>query len=288
MKFVVASLMVLFSAPATWARVELSPAMRQQLMDALISGLHEQGSWSSVHAAEALIATGHGDLVLPVFSPQAELAPAPFRIGVWRILARCAATQTQRQAYVERIRAVLLNPDATDRTHAMEALAKLASPMISDNERKVVNDIAQGSSNVAPFAAWRIAEVDRDRGVDRLIELLRSSDPICRSRAADALARFRPPTDAQRTALELAIKTETADSQVRPCIIEALDGETLREYARTTTDPGALYTVIGQLSRTGTREDLDLLWKSFENANLDVRIASAFAILRICDEGKQP
>jgi hypothetical protein len=287
MKPLVASLVVMLSVPAAWADSDLLPAQRQKLMDVLIEALNQKGTWVSVHAAEALISTGNKQVVLAAFAPQAETATPPFRIGVWRILARCAATPGDRASYLERIRAVMLDPSASDRTHAVEALAKLEAPMTSDRERQAVQEIADGPTNVAPFAAWRVAQSDRQRGVDRLVELLTASDPICRCRAADALARFQPFTDGQRAALERALKKEAADAAPRQFMIEALGGPPLRDLARNSPDTGAVYTAVSQLARTGTREDLALLWKTFERDSIDVRLASAFAILRI-SEVQQP
>ena len=146
-----------------------------------------------------------------------------------------------------------------------------------------MKQIAFGPSNVAPFAAWRIAQVDKSAGLARLVELLGASDPICRCRAGDILAHFQPLTDTQHSALEMALKKEPTDSTARPYLIEAIGGEPLRELARTSPDPATIYIALSELSRTGTPDDLELLWKSFENPNLDVRVASAIAILKISD-----
>ena len=181
MKPLLASFMIVLSTNAALADAELSPAQHQKLIDILVTAMNQRGTWTSVHAGEALISVGEARIVLASFAPQTQSAAPPFRIGVWRVLARCTATSPERQGYVERIRAVALDGEATDRTHAIEALAKLESPMLDDSERRAMREIARGSSDAAPFAAWRMACVDRDEGTGRLIEMLRSGDPAIRS-----------------------------------------------------------------------------------------------------------
>jgi HEAT repeat protein len=277
------SLMLLL--PTAHASNELTPATRQKLIDALIKTMNDGEGWVTVHAAEDLIQSGIMDAPRQKFSPQAETASPPFRIGVWRILARCAASEQERNSYVERIRKVMLNNTSPDHTHSVEALTKLNAPITSDAERATINEIAFGPTNVAPFAAWRLAESDatRTKGIDRLVELLGSSDPICRARSADALSHLQANTDSVRAALQADLEKELADSLSRPLVIAALGGPPLRKLAATATDPSVQYLAIMQLSRTGTSEDAPLLWKCFDSTNLDVQAASAFALLRILD-----
>jgi HEAT repeat protein len=130
-----------------------------------------------------------------------------------------------------------------------------------------------------------LAESDatRTKGIDRLVELLGSSDPICRARSADALSHLQANTDSVRAALQADLEKELADSLSRPLVIAALGGPPLRKLAATATDPSVQYLAIMQLSRTGTSEDAPLLWKCFDSTNLDVQAASAFALLRILD-----
>ena len=142
MKSLTVGFVAIFSTTTALANVDLSPSQRQKLMDVLVGALKERGSWISVHAAEALITIGNNEPVRAAFGPQAETAEPPFRIGVWRILARSAATKEDRDAYVERIRKVMLDPSATDRTHAFEALAKVKAPFASQAERQATLDMA--------------------------------------------------------------------------------------------------------------------------------------------------
>ena len=76
-------------------------------------------------------------------------------------------------------------------------------------------------------------------------------------------------------------KNETDDSLERPYVIAALGGKPLREFAENAHDPAARAAAITQLAHVGTADDVDLLWKTFEDDSEDVRIASAFALLRI-------
>lgn len=264
---------------------ELTAADRQKLVDALTDSMNNGEGWITVHAAEDLIQLGRMDGPRKKFAPQAETASPPFRIGVWRILARCAVTEQERNAFVERIRQVMLQSDSPDRTHAVEAMTKLNAPISGDQERATIDEIAFGPTNVAPFAAWRLAEGDatRSKGIDRLVQLLGSSDPICRARSADALAHLQVNSELVRSALQSDLATEPADSVARDLVMVALGGRPLRKLAEMASDPSGQYLAIMELSRTGSADDVPLLWKSFDSANVDVRGASAFALLRILD-----
>jgi hypothetical protein len=274
--------------PSAHAADELTAADRQKLIDAIAKSMNDGQSWVSVHAPEDLIQLGMTEGPRNKFAPQAETASPPFRIGVWRILARSAATEQERSAFVERIRKVMLDDASPDHTHSVEAMTKLNAPITSEQERSAINEIAFGPTNVAPFAAWRLAESDetRAKGIDRLVQLLSSSDPICRARSADALSHLQINTEPVRSALQSDLEKEPADSLSRPIVIAALGGPPLRKLAEASSDPSVQYMAIMQLSRTGSADDAPLLWKSFDSPNLDVQSASAFALLRILDPQK--
>ena len=73
---------------------------------------------------KALLDNGESGKIVELFQPEADTAPAPYRIGVWRVLARSSIGEEQHR-YVERIRAVLHDPQAPDCVSAAESLGKL-------------------------------------------------------------------------------------------------------------------------------------------------------------------
>src|SRR5262249_8953552 len=151
-----------------------------RLMGVLEDGLNQRGTWLSVHAAEDLALLGRREPVIAAFVPQAESATPPFRIGVWRVLALSAPTPAIRDDYIQRIRGVLVDTGASDRLHAMEALAKIAAPITSDAERRHVTESAASGDGGAPFALWRLSVAGDANVPERLAELVKSSDSVTR------------------------------------------------------------------------------------------------------------
>src|SRR5262252_9509437 len=66
----------------------LTNEQRAQLERNLEHSRQGRGSWISIHAAEALITLGQSESVIKTFQPQSDTAIPPYRIGVWRVLAR--------------------------------------------------------------------------------------------------------------------------------------------------------------------------------------------------------
>src|SRR5262245_41161699 len=92
------------------------------LRDILKSGRE----WEKVHAAEALLENGYSEGVTEVFEAELGRAGPPFRIGVWRVLAKSQGNDLKAaDGYIDRIRETFLSREAPDRAHALESLAKL-------------------------------------------------------------------------------------------------------------------------------------------------------------------
>ncbi len=264
------------------ARCQLPSAQAnaQRLNAILADGLAKRGSFISVHAAEDLIALGQRDTVRNAFASQADTAPAPYRIGVWRVLARSMSDDAQRALFVERIRGALMDPKGTDRVHAMEALAKLEAPIKDAAERAEVEHIARSSDASAPFAWWRLAQAGDAQAIPALVKLVSSPDEVTQARAADALARLNVQSDEARQALRAALASASASSLARPLLIVALGGEPVRQLLNDPSAP-ARYQAAMYLSRHGTPADVAALQKQIDDDDLDVRSAAAFALSRI-------
>src|SRR5690242_20274603 len=91
---------ILFSGCRHWDCVNTE---RSQLIAQLQHEMLNQTNWLRIHAAEALLDHGQTSNIVELFKPEADTAAAPYRIGVWRVLAR-AGSGAERQAYVKRIR----------------------------------------------------------------------------------------------------------------------------------------------------------------------------------------
>ena len=255
-------------------------APRDQWIGVLTDALQARGQWTSVHAAEALLQVGESTVVRREFTPQAGDAPAPYRIGVWRVLACCAEDDSGRQRYVERIRTVSLDANARDSVYAMESLAKLNVPMRGQAELSAVERIAAGSTDAAPFAAWRLAEANEPHPTSRLTELLKSPSAVTRARAADALRHVGSRSDDVRLAVSTALAHEPIDSPARPMLVAIAGGAPLRAMLRDAS-PGARFVAAMQIAQEGGPTDAPGIERLLDDPDSDVRVAAAFALLNI-------
>ena len=280
MNLTAVAILISLATGTALADAKLSSERRAQLMDVLSGALQRRGEFSSIHAAEDLIQLGEAEQVRHVFAPQADDAPPPYRIGVWRVLARCASDDAAREQYINRIRAVMLDPSAPDTVHAMEALAKLNAPIHDSAEQKRVERVAFGEADPAPFAAWRLVQAHDSRAMHRLTELLQSQSEIARARAADVLRRLDSPATDVRQAIAAALAHEPKDSLARPMLVAAVGGSALRDMLNDST-PNARAIAAMQLAEKGDAQDSHAIEKLLSDSDRDVRIAAAYALLRI-------
>src|SRR4051812_48307882 len=97
----------------------------QDLIDLLKREMRDHKDFVRIHAAEALAEQGYGNDVADEMHADVESPVIGYRIGVWRVMATIASDEKERAKYEERVRAVLRDPTAADRVHAIETLAKL-------------------------------------------------------------------------------------------------------------------------------------------------------------------
>src|SRR5688500_5375716 len=128
------------------------PAARSQLVARLEHEMLTNQSWVRIHAAEGLLDNGESSKIAEQFRPEADIATAPYRIGVWRVLAR-ARKGAEREGYIERIRAVMRDPRATDRVSAAESLGKLKAARRTDREL-IEEWLETADDATAPFPRW--------------------------------------------------------------------------------------------------------------------------------------
>lgn len=267
----------------------MSKALRAECEKSLVDSMSDDSAWTRVRAAEALAKLGQFEEARDGLQKDAATNEPMIRIVTWRVLARAAENAEARAGFVDRIRKVLLDPAATDRTHALEALAKLREPMRSDAERKCVHDFAIGGGSDAPFALWREAQAGDVDGEKSLVELLASADVVVRLRAASILDQLSPLSHDTKAALKAALDREPSDSLAIPYLKVADNLAGARVLAADEKAPVASRTVaVSHLAETGDATDLPLLSAIVRSAAGDFRVAAAYAALRIDQRANAP
>ncbi|PQO38141.1 hypothetical protein [Blastopirellula marina] len=261
------------------AEQPFTPEIRAQCEQVLMNSLAARGEWSSVHAAEYLIRLDMTSQVLDTFRQQAENATPPFRIGVWRVLAQADPSQEARHAYVEKIRTVLLDDQATDRLHALESLAKLGIAIQSPAELKVVQRMSVPDDPGGSFALWRLYQQRPTSPIiDRLVQQLHSEDDVARLRAGFVLSQLKSLPEKARTSAAQALSEEPTDSAAYPYVASACGTAELRKL-RTSQDPSHQALAIRELATRSPEIDRSLPTALNESNPLALRQAAAFAIL---------
>ena len=157
--------------------------------EALIADWQQAKDWEQIHAAEVLIALGHGERVrTQMLAERGAREAGPSRIGVWRVLARTARDAKDRRHWVQQIETVFADPAAPDRAQAIETMAKLKEAGSPETQR-LAREWVHSDNVVHLFVArWFLVEA-HDLPVDSLMELVRSDEANSRRLGAYALAR---------------------------------------------------------------------------------------------------
>jgi SSS family solute:Na+ symporter len=263
---------------------------RQQLIHQLEQEMQANTSWVRIHAAEALIAHGVAEPVAASFAPEVNHVAPPYRMGVWRVMARAAQKPAERRKFIGQIHRVLLDANAADRLHAAESLAKLG---IADATDRSALEwwLASADDASSVFPLWlnvlSARGDDRAKTEKRLASLLESKDPVARLRAASALGRIKPRAPETLWRLNQRLASEPADSSARVYLITA----TLLQAKRNSPAAGklksqlAIYLEDGKpneqleaatvLGKCGLAKDLPALTKLLNSSEADARIGAA-------------
>src|SRR5262249_23298131 len=281
----------------TSSTASVDDALRQRATQVLRTALDREQQWIKVHAAEALLAAGDAQGVKPAF--ERELAEKsnqrPYRIGIWRVLAQAARSEDAREAWVQNIVKAFLDTDSSDRLHASETLGKLRY-RVNGDDRDAFELVARtGAGPLAANARWVLANSGRDPDIARLVELLGSDDAATRSAAAYAV-RFIPrisPAAWGRLFAATRKEPDAADADiVRASLVSAafvhapvsqqkgMFKVDVLKYARTGSADARIESCAA-LAMQGQDEDVPLLASLLDDANVDVRVAAANAILQI-------
>ena len=284
----------------------------------LVNTLHDSQGWVKVHVAEELISIGYREDIETLFLDELkQRGDSPqYRIGIWRVLSKCAENPDKRGKWVEKISRVYADPSQPDRLHAAETLAKLNVNLNDVAADQVVSDLKSQDPRMRAFVTWGISvSADPDSiNFKNLMGMLDSPEETIRRIGAYALGYGRVLPEAENKRLEEKTFSEPDDSQAKISLLKAaylfseedsfagsisVKAELLRNspaFGRT----GYFETCMG-LAERGTLNDLPFLEKVFAakvpkelavtsgdvpgvstpQDLTDIRSASAFAILRI-------
>lgn len=268
-------------------------AIRTRSLHVLRHELATTQGWVRVHAAEALIEHGHTDGIARLYTAELATATPPYRIGVWRVLARVAPTATDRAEFVDRIRAAFRDPAGPDRVHAAETLAKLGAAAATD---RVPLDawLATADAPTRAYLLWlgvQLADAAQRPAAElALAALLHDAHPVARLRSAYALARLAPLAPTTLARLNTAA-ARPDDSPARPYILAAALACTppgsaacaaLLEHLRPLLPRGSAgeqLELAVALGRARDRADFDRLSLLLDHAEADARIGGASGLL---------
>ena len=289
--FLIAVLAQLFPGCAT--RIEMKMD-RAKLISLLEHEMISNTSWLRIHAAEGLLDNGENGKIYELFRPEADTATAPYRIGVWRVLAR-STSGAERECYVERIRKVMHDPQATDRISSAESLGKINAAIRADRE-VILNWLKTADDATAPFLLWNLVlsanSSERANDEAALARLLSSNDPVARLRAAFALGRLKNLSENSVAKFREQLKVEPSDSIARVYFITALLLHVKDEVEIAVLEKQLIpYLNSGKsnelleigiaLGLRGNEEDLSMLKALLKNPDVDARIGAANGLLQL-------
>lgn len=283
---------------ATAAAQQAADPFAQRARAVLDEALATEKAFVKVHAAEALIALGEKDAPRRVF--RAELPAAnevrPYRIGVWRVLAASSDSPPERVEWVARTEAVVLDPTAMDRLHAIESLGKLGHAP-TGRVRAAAETMAKGSDAEAVFPRWVLHLAGDRTALPAIVAALDSDDPIARLRAAYVVRWLNITDAATRTALARTAGREPSTTVGYTIILGAavtLEADLKRtpgwvgtlEQIVESGAAGARYDACQTLMRRYTAADLPKLAPLLEHSDGDARIGTAWAILHVTGKSR--
>ena len=279
---------------------QVTSELRERAVSTLRDVLEHQERWVKVHAAEFLLSLDYPEGVEKEFTEELERhgTEPEYRIGIWRVLAKAAYDPRENRRFIARIRDVFLDSAAPDRLHAAETLAKLGYAVPQETgptgggqpERAAFERAAGGGDSMAVYARWVLLNSDPRRDDSPLAEMLSSADAGVRGTAAYAIRHLASVSPATQRALASAAagpRDSAAEIQL-VCAMAvhapaAQRGEwlaRLRESAAT-ADARHRYHARQTLAQLAGLADLALLSRGLDDADADVRAASAYAVLRL-------
>ena len=264
----------------------VSPRLREQAVEVLRQALEIPAA--RVEAAHFLLALDYPQGVPDSVADIPEDQPQS-RIDRWGVLARASNRPQHRRTWVEKIEQVFDDPNAPDRLHALETLAKLGEYPAS---LQTANPEAPADHGpLAVYVDWiRAAAGDIDAEAT-LADLLSAPEPVVRAQAAYVafeLAEISPETWAK---LDQAAGNEPPNTLAAAYLASAAfvhAPEDRRDHWRAAfvkngprVNQRQRYQLAAALARRGEAGDLPILEDLLDDSEPSVRAAAANAILRI-------
>lgn len=283
-----------------------SGTLEQQSVEVLETILTTGKAWEKVHAAEFLIELGDTSKVLHVFLSESDKNShiPEYRIGIWRVLYRCAG-KDEKQAWQDSIYRAFVHSTSPDRVHAVETLAKLKIAGKNTDSAIIRSALGAPDQRLSFYTQWWIAP-QKENGIDglkdHLFQIIQSGEVasvrqlaayvLCEDMAirfnnkeweiVRNLAISEPATPVQLQLLAAAFSKSTVDS-VQPASLQRIKAMMLE---CTASDKSSLYQLCLSLARKGKKEDMNILAPFLLHQENDVKTAAAYAILRIDKELK--
>ncbi|WP_425399006.1 hypothetical protein [Aeoliella sp.] len=293
----------------------LSRRAQAMAHEVLHQGLEAKGFWVRVHAAEFLLDCGNQQAVEATVSRELKKNAdnKPERIGAWRLAYRVADSDQVRLEFEAKLRGVAADPEASDRLHAVESLAKLGIQLPSGELQTIVTKTREKGTGELAYGLW-LAVVqkqnqDKEENHVRLASLLLSDDQMTKLRSAYALWHLSNESPMIRDAIidtgvrtaqlnlesdleemagarNIALAWKVAERFGVDDDIEAGKEQSIQQLSTALKQAAEQSEEVEKiladtLAELGTTDDAERLLKLLSSDHEDVRVSAAHALLRI-------
>lgn len=291
-----------------------SDPLTEKAMAELREVLGKQSQFIKVHAAEYLIWLGYKDEVKKVYLAEDSLhnKETPYRIGIWRVLAQTEEKREDKMHWINKVFDVYGNPDAPDRLHATETLAKLEQSPLTKYPEITQKTLTSDNRNLNTYALWAVSYSSDSAMKKNRLEFLRlaeeDSNQIIRKISAFILRKIEGLSADEWTILANKALTEPAETGVRYSLLNtafvtlpagAKKSELYQTVQQEMLKNNSLFSVGERielaltLADKGSTDNLPVLIAMLNNENnsgiyeadskegADVRATAAYAILKI-------
>lgn len=188
-----------FFVRAADATSPVDSELRERSIEVLREVFDGQQRWVKVHAAEYLLALDYPQGVQEAFLEELDShkEDPQYQIGICRVLARATIDEREKSKWIDKIREACFAPQAPERLHATETLAKIHYQLRADEVALIEQAAQQEDSELAPYAVWVLLNSERPGAEDRLAALLQSSEDNVRSGAAFRYDKWTPKKDSK-------------------------------------------------------------------------------------------
>ncbi len=283
----------------------------ERCVDILKTTLNSEAEWVKVHAAEYLLWASYPDGVKEEFLKEENDrgTQAPYRIGIWRVLAQASASEDERMFWVSKILQAFLDEQGADRVHAAETLAKLRVSPLNYDSSAVARVLNGSDSRLRSYTLWSVMFTSADSissGGSAFLSTCVNADAQRSDKelAAYVLGRTAHLSLEQWRSLAIAALSETRGSTTRlymltgalmTCPAQRAESAlytkvrtALSDY-ESSKEPGILAELSYSLARNGNGGDTVFLRRLLNNehetgsrsGDADVRAAAAFALIEI-------